>query len=227
MIRRAELSYNLIFENKDFIVIDKLPGIEFHGDDGILSILRDEYAELYGVHRLDKDTSGIMIFAKSKEVEINLKKQFESKSIRKIYLGILSSKPKKKMGKVLGDITKSRNGNYKLSPTKNNPSITKFISLPVNEFGIRGIIFSPRTGKTHQLRVVAKSLGSPLLGDKRYGGKESDRMYLHAWRISFHLNNKEFSFDSWPRVGEHFINLNQEEFKSQDIWDYFAKEAKN
>ena len=217
----------MIFENEKFIVIDKAPGIDFHGVDGVLSVLRRDFTELYGVHRLDKDTSGIMIFAKSKEIEIMLKKQFESKLIQKIYLGILSSKPKKKMGRILGDIVKTRNGSYKLSATKNNPSETKFISLTANELGLRGVIFSPRTGKTHQLRVVAKSLGSPLLGDKRYGGENSDRMYLHAWKISFNLNNKEFNFDSWPRVGEHFINLNQEEFNSQEIWNYFAKEAKN
>ena len=118
----------ILFENDLFVVVNKPHGIEFHGEHGILTSLRHEFKDLYGVHRLDKETSGIILFAKTKEVEKSLKALFQDKKVQKTYIALSSSKPKKKMGIIKGDIEKSRNGNFKLCRTFKNPSLTKFLS---------------------------------------------------------------------------------------------------
>ena len=196
---------DVIDDNNHFIVINKPAGVEFHGDDGILQILRKQLysEEIYGVHRLDKGTSGVMIFAKSKQGQTEISKLFEKKKINKIYISINLGRPHKKQGLIKGDLVKSRNGSYKLSRSIKNPSLTKLSSFLIKD-KIRGFILKPLTGKTHQLRVVSKSLGSPILGDMRYGKNESDRMYLHCYAIRFHYKGVDYFYDSYPKDGKFF-----------------------
>ncbi len=210
----------ILFENDSFIVVNKPNGVEFHGEKGILNSLRVHYKELYGVHRLDKETSGIILFAKTKEIEKTLKALFQDKKVQKIYIGLSSSKPKKKMGTVKGDIEKSRNGSYKLSRTFKNPSYTKFLSYFDTKNNHRLYIFAPKTGKTHQLRVVASSLGASILGDERYGGSSSDRMYLHAYKIKFTLNSQEFEFIAANSDGIYFKQIEELLGQFEIDWAY-------
>ncbi len=202
--------YDILEISNDFIAINKWPNVDFHGEGLVDSVRSEVDGEVYPVHRLDKVTSGILLFARTKEVAREISEQFEKSTIEKIYIALSDSKPKKKQGTVKGDLEKSRRGAWKITRTFNNPSVTRFQSHSL-ESGLRLFVLKPKTGKTHQLRVVMKSLGSPILGDSLYSGKESDRTYLHAYKISFKALGKEYSLEAPFLYGEEFT---QESFSS-------------
>ena len=196
-------SYKLVFENKDFIIINKLEAANYHSEGGLFERVKKLHPQIISVHRLDKETTGLIIFAKSKSIARDFQKLFESRKIIKFYLALSDMKPRKKQGKITGDMKKSRGGSYKLLKSTVNPAITQFFSYILLS-GIRGYLLKPCTGKTHQLRVFMKSLGSPIIGDSRYGGTVSSRMYLHAYYLSFRLNEKDFEFSAKDVSGKLF-----------------------
>ena len=103
----------------------------------------------------------------------------------------------------MGDMQKARNGAWKLCQSKENPAITRFESVSC-EPNLRLFILKPQTGKTHQLRVAMKSLGSPILGDTLYGKNTEniDRTYLHAARLQFEFKGQAFDVFTVPKEGE-------------------------
>lgn len=229
----------VIYESNRILAIDKPPGISHHNDDttgelGIVSQLRAYYEtigsnsegqppfRLYGVHRLDRVTSGILLFAKDGEMAAILSKAFRDKTAVKYYFGISNRKPKKKkQGWVKGTMVRGRRKSWYLTnnskdasegkgsaengqSSESNHAMTRFFTAGLGELGDQGlhknsnnqdeatartcILFRPHTGKTHQLRVAAKSVGLPLLGDPIYGSGgastgNSSRTFLHAAAI--------------------------------------------
>ena len=203
---------NAVFENNDFIILSKPAGVNFHseGEAGFVVQISEHLGiSLFPVHRLDKMTSGLVILAKSSDVAAQFGKMFENREIEKYYLAISLRKPKKKMGWVKGDMSSARRGDYKLLTTIENPAITQFISCALRTHE-RFFLIKPHTGKTHQIRVALKSLGSPIAGDERYAqadiARTEDRGYLHAYALRFTLNNELFSFVVPPNRGERFIS---------------------
>jgi tRNA pseudouridine32 synthase/23S rRNA pseudouridine746 synthase len=194
---------DIIFENSQFIVLNKPAGISFHKDDnevGFFSLVKEKLGlEIFSVHRLDKVTSGLIVFAKDSEAASVFGELFSHKKIQKTYIALSDKRPSKKQGLIKGDIEKARGGSYKLSRLMSNPSLTKFTSTYVNELRIFKLL--PLTGKTHQLRVVMNSLGSPIIGDERYKGSISDRTYLHAYKLEFELMGEVFKFECLPTEG--------------------------
>ncbi len=199
------MKLQVIYENKDFLIVSKPAGIEYHGDSGLVALIRQDNAQLIGVHRLDKDTTGAIIFAKNKEVASKLGLMFQNREISKTYIALAGNKPSKKQGMISGDIVKTRGGSYALKRSQDNPSITQFISKSLFD-GVRLYWLKPKTGRTHQLRVVLKSIGVPILGDKRYGGDLSDRMYLHAFKLEFDWKGEKIIVVDWNLAGNLFEN---------------------
>ena len=199
------MKLQVIYENKDFLIVSKPAGIEYHGDSGLVALIRQDNAQLIGVHRLDKDTTGAIIFAKNKEVASKLGLMFQNREISKTYIALAGNKPSKKQGMISGDIVKTRGGSYSLKRSQDNPSITQFISKSLFD-GVRLYWLKPKTGRTHQLRVVLKSIGVPILGDKRYGGDLSDRMYLHAFKLEFDWKGEKIIVVDWNLAGNLFEN---------------------
>ena len=204
----------VIFENSDFVVFNKPKELNFHSEDGeagfvVLAERQLHVEQLYSVHRLDKMTSGLIILAKTSQVANTFSKMFENKEIQKYYLALSLRKPKKKQGWVKADMGNSRRGTYKLLKTNDNPAITQFKSVALR-VGERFFLVKPHTGKTHQIRVALKSIGSPIAGDVRYANaddaKTEDRAYLHAYALQFSLNGEEFSFVCPPSDGERFLS---------------------
>jgi tRNA pseudouridine32 synthase/23S rRNA pseudouridine746 synthase len=195
--------FDIITIHDKYVAINKHPEVEFHGSGLVDSVREAVGGEIYPVHRIDKVTSGILLFARSKEVAHEICDQFDNREISKTYLAISDKKPKKKQGIVKGDIEKARRGAWKLGRTTNNPSITQFKTTSIRE-GRRLFLLMPKTGKTHQLRVVMKSLGSPILGDTLYSGTESDRTYLHAYRIGFQIGEESFEEVAPAMSGSEF-----------------------
>ncbi|ASI90602.1 TIGR01621 family pseudouridine synthase [Vibrio mediterranei] len=196
--------FDIHYENEDFVVINKYPGVSVHKDDGDTMLVSDVAiaigaSSLHLVHRLDKMTSGLLILAKRAEVATHFLRLFEQRDIDKYYLAIGSKKPKKKQGTIIGDMERSRRSSWKLVNSKNNPAVTQFFSAAA-ENGERVFLCKPLSGKTHQIRVALKSIGSPIKGDAIYNTSDSsDRGYLHAYALRFELSGESFQFRCDPR----------------------------
>ncbi len=206
--------YDLIEDNENFIIIYKKPNTNFHTEDGQLGVFEQVKQglgldELYPVHRLDKVTSGLILMARTAAVNHELVTQFKNRDIEKYYLAISNKKPKKKQGLVKGDMESARRGAWKLCATHQNPAITQFFSHFLAE-GKRLFLVKPHTGKTHQIRVALKSLGSPIYGDLLYADALNcvgvDRVYLHAYSLAFSLFGNFHRFTELPREGDEFLS---------------------
>jgi tRNA pseudouridine32 synthase / 23S rRNA pseudouridine746 synthase len=194
---------SILLETDRFLVVNKPAGIPYHNDDdenlGILNVLRlqlenqrgDSAPRLYGVHRLDRVTSGILLFAKDSVTAGMIQRAFQSGSVVKYYTAISHNKAtKKKQGWVQGKMVRGRRKSWYLTRDENGDNFakTRFFTAGLGHLGATAdsspktlILFRPYTGKTHQLRVAAKSVGLPLAGDPVYNGIDNAmRTYLHA-----------------------------------------------
>lgn len=213
----------IVYDHSSFVVVSKPAGTNFHSEEEagfVVQVSEQLGIPLFPVHRLDKMTSGLVILAKNSETAAVFGKMFENRYIEKYYLAISMRKPKKKMGWIKGDMGSARRGDYKLLPTMNNPAITQFVSCALRTHE-RFFLIKPHTGKTHQIRVALKSLGSPIAGDERYAqadeARKEERGYLHAYALRFTLNGEKFAFVSSLDEGERFISA---ECKAQlETWN--------
>ena len=202
------MKLDIVYQTDDFIIIYKPCGLSVHKDQseiGLTTLVAKQLGmpQVWLVHRLDKVTSGLLILALNAESAAEFFRLFSEHNIQKIYLALSNQKPKKKQGLIVGDMQKARNGAWKLCQSKENPAITRFESVSC-EPNLRLFILKPQTGKTHQLRVAMKSLGSPILGDTLYGKNTEniDRTYLHAARLQFEFKSQSFDVFSPPKEGE-------------------------
>jgi 23S rRNA (cytosine1962-C5)-methyltransferase len=162
----------ILFEDEHLLVVNKPSGINTHkpdrfAPDGIHEWLTKRGRKLSILHRLDKDTSGVLVFGKSKQANQSLAKQFEAHTVTKSYLLLSAAKP-----------TRSK------FRAKSHDAITEFEFVEPHDrfFLVRA---QPITGKTHQIRRHATENGFPVLGDAEYGGPPAPRVMLHAHSISF------------------------------------------
>lgn len=222
----------IIFENDRFLVINKPSGIPHHNDDdenpGIVNLLRQQLAtqrplesrpRLYGVHRLDRVTSGILVFAKDSATAASVQQKFQTGDVVKFYVGLSHCKARqKKQGWIIGGMERGRRKSWLLSKVRNkNEAKTRFFTAGLGDImnftdtnsPRTLILFRPYTGKTHQLRVAAKSVGLSLIGDPIYTHAGSfregseQRTYLHS--IGFHLPG-EFSIWCVPNFEQAWEN---------------------
>jgi len=212
MLENLSFSSGARFEtvalHEHFVVLHKAPGVGMHDEDGVpglVSLARDALGMmLYPVHRLDKVTSGLVLLARDTEANRELSMAFAERKVEKAYLAISDQKPLKKQGWVKGDMIKGRRGAWMLTRSQDNPAVTRFVSQPL-EAGGRLFMVQPKTGKTHQIRVALKSLGAPILGDRLYAGTPADRVYLHAWRLSFPFAGQFHHYLCLPSHGHSFL----------------------
>ena len=198
----------VLLDHQDFIAVHKPAGISVQNEqdaEGILPRLCAQLSvpKLWLVHRLDKVTSGILLLAKHREAASALSSLFASRSMEKYYLAISAKKPNKKQGAIVGDMQKSRDTQWMLTKSLDSPAITQFFSKGLGQ-GYRLFILKPFTGKTHQIRVALKSLGSPILGDELYKGHKADRTYLHAVSLSFDYQGEPIRLLCPPSDGDYF-----------------------
>lgn len=197
--------FSILFQHRDFVIINKPEGVSVHKDDQAVGLCENlakqlNVPQVWLVHRLDKITSGLLIIALNREAAAYFYTLFAEHRIQKTYWALSIEKPKKKQGRVIGDMQKSRNGAWKLTHGRENPAVTQFTSHSL-EPNLRHFILQPKTGKTHQLRVAMKSLGSPILGDQLYGGTAADRVYLHAYQLDFEYHGEPISVQYAPTSG--------------------------
>ncbi|MCU4676963.1 TIGR01621 family pseudouridine synthase [Catenovulum sp. 2E275] len=200
----------IVFTHADFYIVNKPHNVDFHdnqGETGFFNQFKQQTGEsLYPVHRLDKATSGLIIFARNLAAEHFFNQALQQHQINKYYLAIGGHKPKQKQGRIIGDMEKSRNKAWKLSRTKLNPAKTFFYSFSVGDKK-RLYLLKPYTGKTHQLRVAMKSISASIIGDDIYQGEKADRLYLHAFALSFNYQQTQISLISIPKQGDYFKQI--------------------
>tara|TARA_B100000900_G_scaffold397269_1_gene397430 strand:- start:435 stop:1349 length:915 start_codon:yes stop_codon:yes gene_type:complete len=191
------------FENNDFIALDKWPEIATQGGSkiniSIDHIIKNINSQYRLVHRLDKETSGLLLIAKNLNYAKKLSYLFKQKEIIKYYIALCEGNPKNNHSQVKLEI---KNKKLKIENT-----LTNYKLLNKNK-GISSILFNPQTGKTHQLRIVSKNLGCPIVGDQKYNihSKYSkEKLMLHAIALKFEINTKKFEFIS--KLPDHFLSF--------------------
>ena len=214
--------FKIITQTEDFVVISKNANVNFHDEGehgaGLFSQVRQyllkqlNIAELFPIHRLDKMTSGLLIFAKSNESAKIFGELFKAHKVEKYYLAISDKKPTKKQGLIKGDMAKSRRGMFKLMRTMDNPAITQFFSYSIGNKQ-RLYLLKPHSGKTHQIRVALSSIGAPIIGDPLYyshsrtnSNSIAGRGYLHAYALRFEYLDKLYEFVLPPTEGKFFLS---------------------
>ena len=193
---------SVIFENKDFIVINKWTDIVTQGGSkkniSIDDIIKKISKNYNLVHRLDKETSGLLIIAKNLKITKFFGKLFKEQKIKKIYVAICQGVPKN-----LNSVVKLRIDNKK-KLLNTCQSVTKYKVLK-NKNKISVILFRPLTGKTHQLRIVSKHLNCPIIGDKKYNKQKKynlEKLKLNAFFLQFAISDKEYEFKA--KLPSHF-----------------------
>lgn len=209
----AEAAAAVIFEDKHFLVIDKPSGMASHGGSGVshgaIELMRaarpNEHLEL--VHRLDRDTSGVLVFAKTRAGLTGLQAAIREGQVVKQYLCLMVGHPSKAKFNVNAPLAKSvLQGGERMVRVSDNgkPSLTFFQEMEQYP-GARLMQATLGTGRTHQIRVHAAHIGHPLAGDPKYGDKEANkrfrdrglhRLFLHASHMSFELDDRSYGFSA-------------------------------
>jgi len=196
---RELLARITLFEDDDLIVLDKPSGLAVHKGtrttldlDTILAKCVDAEGERPRlVHRLDKDTSGLLVAAKHKRLAEDLGRAFAGRTVAKTYLAVVAGVPMPRAGRIetpLKKVETSRGGRMVAAAADDPQALAAATAFEVVEIAADGrsslVAFSPETGRQHQLRVHAELLGHPILGDRLYGdARASPRLMLHAHRL--------------------------------------------
>ena len=186
----------IIYENKDFMIIDKWNGLASQAGSkvniSIDDIIKNISIDYNLVHRLDKDTSGLMIIAKNFMTTKIISKLFYEKKIKKIYLAICQGNPINVNSLIKLKIPIKKNKNVF------GETVTRFKILKKNK-NFSFIAFKPLTGKKHQLRILSKKIGCPIVGDNKYNLDKTfhkESLKLNAHILKFTINSKEYVFKS-------------------------------
>jgi len=187
---------NIIYEDENLIAINKPSGLASQGGSGI-EISVDDYVKerkYQLVHRLDKDTSGLLLNAKHKDSADFLSNLFKNKEIEKTYIALVDGVVKKANGIIDIPLSKQnigKNDKVQVDIEFGKKAITKYRVLKIHN-NITELELKPITGRTHQLRVHCKEIGHPIINDYKYGGKKvaiKDKfrqLCLHAFEVKIH-----------------------------------------
>ena len=200
---QADVDLPILYENDDVIVVNKPSGLLTHAKGGlsdeptVAEIIRPKTSFATDtdrpgiVHRLDRDTSGLLIIAKNPESAAHLQRQFAERTAKKTYIAITDGKPKLNAAKI--DLPIGRNpsapSTFRIDP---NGKSAQTVYRVLAENDTRSLVeLKPTTGRTHQLRVHLAHLNTPILGDRVYGKSSDCRMMLHAQKLEITLPSGE------------------------------------
>jgi 23S rRNA pseudouridine955/2504/2580 synthase/23S rRNA pseudouridine1911/1915/1917 synthase len=214
----------IIFENEYFVAVNKPAGLLSIPDRlgqelSLKQLLKDRYGEIYTVHRLDKDTSGIIVFAKDETTHKQLSQSFEGREVEKYYLGLVQGIPFNKQDSVDASIMEHPGKTGKMiTHVKGKASLTDYEVL--ESFRLYSWMqFRIHTGRTHQIRLHMQHIGHPIVCDDLYGDAQPvllsalkkkfklskaaeeekpllSRLALHSHRLSFDLNGERFELEA-------------------------------
>ena len=185
---------HIIFQNNNFIAINKPAGLltipDREGKEvSLKQLLKEKFGVIFTVHRLDKDTSGVVVFAKNEAAHKHLSQQFEGRETAKIYNGLVLGKPVDKEGTINEPIAEHPNKKGMMTVwRKGKESITEY-SVLENYRLYSWLQFQILTGRTHQIRVHMKHLGHPIVCDPLYG--DGKPVFISQIKSKFKLSQSE------------------------------------
>lgn len=221
-----KIPLQILFENENIIIINKQAGIQVHPSHNekkntLVNGLIAKYPEIKNVHdeshdgkfrpgivhRLDKDTSGVMVIARNKKTFDELKKQFKNRLIEKRYVAVCEGIFEKKEGLIEKSLARSSDYRRQVIARENTKTKTRKAATHykvIKEHGHYSLVeVFPKTGRMHQIRVHLAFVGHPVVGDLVYAGKrkiekdtekKAKRQLLHAEELKFELFGKKYSF---------------------------------
>jgi len=236
---------HVLYEHEDFVVVSKPAGLLVHRthnshEISLVEILTDWYPDMRGVgesdgiqdrsgivHRIDKDTSGILLVARTPRGYTTLKRKFQERDVHKTYIAIVRGTVREKHGHITARVARSKTDHTRRTIVTEETSKRHYSGLPrdahteyeVLKYGtVKGNAVTNvrawlHTGRTHQIRLHFKHMGHPLLGDKMYGGKWEKyhspvaRQLLHAERLAFEYEGEYYTFSSEPPAGMRLENV--------------------
>ena len=217
LLTPKSIPLTVIHEDEHLVVIDKSSGMIVHPGAGrqtntLANALLYRFPEIEGVgpkekpgivHRLDKETSGVILVARTKMAFQELQRQFKAREVEKLYIGLVWGKMPQEEGKITWAIGRHTKHGERMSVKTNKPRAaeTRYrVKKPLGEFTLLEI--RPITGRTHQIRVHLAASGHPVVGDSRYGRKKvasgCPHLFLHAHRltVTHPLSGERVSFQS-------------------------------
>ena len=193
----------IVYEDANLLVIDKPAGLTVHPAPGhpggtLINAILAYYPRLAEisdslrpgiVHRLDKDTSGLMIVAKNKAAQLNLVEQFRSRTVKKAYLVLVRGKLTPECGLIEAALGRSPSDRKRMAVVREGLEARTRYQVVKYLGGFTLLEVAPETGRTHQIRVHLAAIGYPVVGDAVYGfkSKHLSRQFLHAYRLGFKL----------------------------------------
>jgi len=204
-----DLPLRILYEDADVIAIDKPAGMVVHAGAGhtrgtLVNALLNHFGSLSSingdlrpgiVHRLDRDTSGVLLVARHDPAHQNLARQFQNREVEKIYLALVHGRLKQQQGRIAANIARDpvRRTRMTTRTSSGRTALTEY--RVIEELGNFSLLeVRIQTGRTHQIRVHLASIGHPVVGDRLYGAPARipgypplGRFFLHAWKIRFRL----------------------------------------
>jgi len=231
-VKPEDIALNIVYEDEHIVVLNKESGQVVHPGAGnrshtLVNALLFRFPDITKigpserpgiVHRLDKETSGVMVTAKSRKAYEELKHQFRSREVSKMYIGLVWGRIKDEVGRISLPLGRHIRHRKKISVKTNKPreSETRYTVRKVyQDFSLLDIC--PVTGRTHQIRVHMSASGHPVVGDTKYGRKKTKvrcpRLFLHASKITFKHpeTNKivEFSAELPQELQDFLMKINK------------------
>ena len=235
-IKPYEYKLDIVFEDNDLLVIDKAAGISMHPGAGnyektlvnaLVNYNKINLSNLGGnfrpgiVHRIDKNTSGLIVVAKNNEVHANLSEQFKKHTITRIYNTLVWGKLRPRSGRIESLITRSSKNRQlmEVGISKGKKAVTNYKTLKIFENNVTPTFSFVEcileTGRTHQIRVHLSSKGNYILGDKQYKKKFKKIKYIDKELLSY-INNLERQFLHAGFLGfDHPVTKKRVKFSSK------------
>lgn len=202
-----DIGLSIVFEDEAILVIDKPAGLVVHPGSGnwsgtLMNALLHHAPQLQSVpragivHRLDKETSGLLVVAKTLEAQTDLVRQLQARTVKRQYLAVVEGRVAQAEGRIEAPIGRHPTARVKMAVvSRGKPAVTHY--RVVERFAQHTLVECQlETGRTHQIRVHMQSIGYPLVGDPAYGAKNKQRIFkrqaLHAWRLGLlHPSTKQ------------------------------------
>lgn len=195
----------IMYHDDAIVVLNKpsgllaVPGLGADKADCLASRVQARFPSASVVHRLDRDTSGLMVMARSPEAHRHLSSQFEHRRVTKRYRAIVHPAPARAAGTIELPLRKDMQRKFRhiVDPIQGKPAFTHWKLVAIGDR--RAMLeLEPITGRSHQLRVHLSHIGHPIVGDRLYGGDAGERLMLHATQLScvHPISEQQLEFES-------------------------------
>lgn len=206
----ADTGLDLYYVDEHLLVVNKpagllsVPGRGEDKQDCMINRVMREYPDAFIVHRLDMDTSGLLLMARGKPMQSALSILFQQRTVHKRYLAVVGGKLKQSEGEINLPLLLDwpNRPKHKVDYEAGKPSLTRYSVLSYDAVNdLSRVELEPFTGRSHQLRVHLMSLGHPIVGDELYATAElkakAERLLLHAWQLGFQhpISNENLQFE--------------------------------